>query len=125
MTRRFPALLALALLVAACAQQSTPGEAVEAFHRALVAADEDALYDAVCPEWEAQAGLELDAFSGVSARLERLRCTRTGSEGDLSLIACSGTMVLDYRGEERERPLEGTTYLARKVDGEWKMCGYR
>jgi len=114
-----------ALALAACAKSQPPQEPVTTFLKAMLAADRDKALEAVCPEWEAQAGLELDAFSGVTGILEGADCRKSGTDGDYTLITCQGKMVLDYRGETRDRSLEGTTYLVKKVDGDWKLCGYR
>jgi hypothetical protein len=117
-------LFLLILVLAGCSQPG-PDAAVESFLKALLAGDENKVYQAVCPEWEAQAAVELDAFSGVTGKLDSAKCTKAGTDGDYTLITCTGRMVLNYQGESRDRPLEGRTYLARQVDGEWKMCGYR
>lgn len=117
----------LALILASCAGSSArPEEAVETFLKALMDRDEDRLYGAICPEWEAQAELELAAFSGVRGTLEGLNCQASGTDGQYTLVACQGKMLLNYNNREsRERSLDDKTYLARQVDGEWKMCGYR
>jgi hypothetical protein len=122
------AVLALTtLLVAGCAQDKGPQDAVETFLKAMLDGDQDKAFSVVCPEWEARAAVELDAFSGVSGKLEGLACKEAGKDesGEFTLVTCQGKMVLDYRGEERERSLEGTNYLTQKIDGEWKVCGYR
>jgi len=115
----------LALLIAACAKGEQPGDAVRAYLDALMRQDPAALARTICPEWEAQAAVDLAAFSGVRGRLEGVVCEATGRENGLTRITCAGKLVLDYNGEERERSLANTTYLTRKVDGAWKMCGYR
>lgn len=120
------ALLVLLLVaLAGCAKSQKPQEPVIAFLKAMLANDKDKALGAVCPEWETQAGLELDAFSGVTGKLEDAVCQKAGTDGGYTLVTCQGKMVLDYRGEQRDRSLEGTTYLVKKVDGEWKLCGYR
>jgi len=117
-------LFLLLLDLAGCSQPG-PDAAVESFLKALLAGDENKVHQAVCPEWEAQAAVELDAFSGVTGKLDGASCTKAGTDGGYTLITCSGKMVLNYQGEQRERSLEGRTYLAKRVNGEWKMCGYR
>jgi hypothetical protein len=118
-------ILVLPILVLAGCSQPGPDAAVKSFLKALLAGDETKVYKAVCPEWEAQAAVELDAFSGVTGKLDGAICTKAGTDGDYTLITCTGKMVLSYQGELRDRSLEGRTYLAKRVDGEWKMCGYR
>ncbi len=119
------ACLILPMLLGACAKSAQPQGSVEAFLKALLSGDEDAVFNTVCPDWESQAAVELDAFSGVTGHLDGAQCFKAGMNGADTLIACTGTMVLDYQGEERSRPLEGQTYLVRKINGDWKMCGYR
>ncbi len=118
-------LVLLAALLAGCAQSEKPGEPVKTFWGAVLAADKDKVLSTVCPEWEAQAQKEFDAFSGVTGKLDSAVCQKSGTDGAFTLVTCTGKMVLDYRGEQRERPLEGRTYLVKKVDGDWKLCGYR
>lgn len=118
-------LAILAVILASHTKGRQPQEPVTTFLKAMLAEDRDQALSAVCPEWEAQAALELDAFSGVTGTLEGAICQKSGTDGDYTLITCQGTMVLDYRGESRNRSLEGTTYLVKKVDGDWKLCGYR
>lgn len=118
-------LILLAVLLAGCAQSQKPEEPVKTFLGAVLAADKDKALSAVCPEWEALAQKEFDAFSGVTGKLDGAVCQKSGTEGAYTLVTCTGKMVLDYRGEQRERPLEGRTYLVKKVDGDWKLCGYR
>ncbi|MBI5958895.1 MAG: hypothetical protein HY866_09185 [Chloroflexi bacterium] len=118
-------LCAVILLAAGCAQNKSPQDAVETFLKAMLAGDQDKAFGVVCPDWEAQAAVELDAFSGVSGKLEGMECKQAGEEDGYTLVTCKGKMVLDYRGEERERSLEETRYLTQKLDGEWKVCGYQ
>jgi hypothetical protein len=124
-SRVLAGILALLSLVLAGCSQPGPDAAVKSFLKALLAGDENKLYQTICPEWEAQAATELDAFSGVTGTLEGASCKKAGTDGDYTLITCTGKMVLSYQGEQRDRSLEGRTYLTKRVDGEWKMCGYR
>lgn len=119
------ACLILPVLLGACAKSAQPQDSVEAFLKALLSGDEDAVFNTVCPNWESQAAVEVDAFSGVTGHLDGAQCSKAGTDGADTLITCTGSMVLDYKGEERSRPLEGRTYLVRKINGDWKMCGYR
>ena len=119
--------LLLPLLIAglaACADSAKPEDAVIPYLEALLSNDEQKLNSAICPAWEADAKRDLDAFTGVTGTLKDASCNKTGSDGDTALIACTGTMELDYNGELRDRSLEGTTYRVDKIDGDWKVCGY-
>ena len=115
------------LFLAACAneQDAPPGDAVIAYLNALLSGDEAALVNGVCADWEADALRDLDAFTGVTGELADAACTTAGTEGQFTLITCTGEMVLDYRGEVRTRSLEGQTYRVSQENGEWKMCGYQ
>ncbi len=115
------------LFLAACAteQDAPPGDAVITYLNALLSGDEAALAGSVCAEWEASAQLDLDAFSGVTGELAGAACTTAGEDAGYTLITCTGEMVLNYRGEERTRPLAGQTYRVSQENGEWKMCGYQ
>ncbi len=115
----------MGVLLSACAHSTGPADAVETYLRALLSGDETRVFAIVCPDWEEQAAVDFDAFTGVSGSFKGLSCQKSGTDGSASLVTCQGTLALNYNGEQRERSMEGTTYLARKIDGEWKMCGYR
>ncbi len=126
MSRWIAFALVVALALSACrSAQSKPQDAVPPYLRALLANDEDALLRATCPEWEEEAARDLAAFSGVTGELQDVRCQAAGTEGDYTLVTCSGTMQINYNGELRDRSLEGQTYRVKEVDGDWKMCGYQ
>src|SRR3990172_7634161 len=86
-------LCAVILLAAGCAQDKGPQDAVETFLKAMLAGDQDKVFGVVCPDWEAQAAVELDAFSGVSGKLEGLECNQSGKEDKFTLVVCKGKMV--------------------------------
>ncbi len=120
----FFALLTAALLLAACADKGSPTQAVEAYLQAQVAGDEDKLVSLSCAAWEEQAIAAAASFRSVDARLDNLACQEVGAEGDFTLVTCSGTIVIQYRGEDpREQSLPDLTYRALQEDGTWKMCG--
>ena len=120
----FVSLLALLIILAACADKGSPTQAVEAYLQAQVAGDEDKLVSLACASWEDQAIGAAASFRSVDARIENLACKETGTDGDDTLVRCSGTIVIQYRGEDpREQPLPDLTYRARQEDGQWKMCG--
>ena len=119
----FVLLSLLGLLLAACADEGDPGDAVEAYLRAKVEADADELVSLSCRAWEAQAGQEAASFQSVSAELQDMSCERRGEDGDYTLVTCTGLIVAEYRGEERELPLSDTTYRTIEEDGEWRVCG--
>lgn len=116
-----------ALLVAACSGGSSDAapQAVELYLQALVAEDADQLVTLSCGDWEADAMLEVDSFQGVSASLDGVICAEVGSEGDVVLVGCEGTIKATYGNEQQELPLAGRTYKVVQEGGEWLMCGYK
>ncbi|MCD4687143.1 MAG: hypothetical protein K8S97_14540 [Anaerolineae bacterium] len=117
-------ILLFALLLTACAESAKPEDAVPPYLKALLSNDQDQLLKSVCPAWEAEAQRDLDAFSGITGELQNADCEKAGAADGYTLVTCTGTMVLDYNGELRDRPLEGQTYRVKQIDGDWKMCGY-
>jgi hypothetical protein len=125
MTRSALVLLPLILLLAACADSAKPEGVVLPYLEALLSSDEDRFFQMVCPEWEADAKRDFDAFTGVSGELQDATCTQAGMDGDYTLVTCAGLMVLNYNGELRSRSLADQTYRVKKSGGDWKVCGYQ
>jgi hypothetical protein len=119
------ALFLLPLLLVACTDSAKPEDAVPPYLKALLNGNEDQLHKTICPAWEDSAQRDLDAFSGITGELQDANCAKAGEAGGYTLVTCTGTMVLDYNGELRNRPLEGQTYRVKQIDGDWKMCGYQ
>ena len=119
----------LLLLAAGCSAGAQSGSgaasAVEAYNQALVAKDADRLSTLSCADWEADARTELESFGAVKTTLEDMRCQDSGTEGDFTLVACTGKISADYNGEILEIDLAGHTYQAKLEGGDWRMCGYR
>ena len=119
-------VITFSLMLSACAKESSASEAIESYLKAKVDSDAEKLVALACADYEAEATLDADSFAGLNAKLQGLTCTESGTEGDSTLVTCNGTLQIEYRGEEpRTSPLDDTVYLARKVGGEWKMCGQR
>lgn len=117
-------LTLLALLLAACAQPDNPVPTIERYIEARVAADLDTMVALSCADWELQAVVEASTFQALNASIEGMSCQVDGEEGDATRVACTGTIVTDYRGEEREWDLAAQTFLATFEGGDWRMCGY-
>lgn len=125
--RRLVCLVPAAVLLVACggsAGSGTAPKAVEAYLQAVITGDATQVVNLSCPAWEADARTEAASFESVQVSLEGLACQEAGTDGDLALVTCAGTIVAVYNGENQELPLAGRTYQAAQVDGEWKMCGY-
>lgn len=115
------ALLALCLILAACASGGAggdPAETVERYLQAKVEGSRETVQSLLCAEMERNLAREAASFSGVEARLENADCTY--NEG-ASTVTCTGEIVATYGTENRSFPL--TTYRVVQEGGEWKWCG--
>ena len=115
------------LLLTACASRSSnaPAKAVEDYLKALVAKDENRLSTLSCSNWENEALVELDSFQGVTARLEDVSCSQTGTDGATALVLCKGKIVATYNNEDQDLDLSVRTYQVVQEGGEWLVCGER
>jgi hypothetical protein len=125
-------LLSIALLIilimTACGSASSgegAAQAIEIYLTALVEKDADTLVNTSCAAWEEGALTDSRAYDGVTARLEGMACAADGSDGEFTLVSCSGNIIATYSGEDRPLPLDTRQYLALEEGGEWRMCGYR
>lgn len=127
--RKFILIFALTLsivILAACASEAdAPAQAVENYLDALVNKEADRLPTLVCGEWEEEALIELDSFQAVTARLENVSCSQTGTDGDTALVLCTGNIVATYNDEEQEIDLSTRTYQVIEQGGDWLVCGTR
>ena len=127
--RKLIIILALVLattILAACASNTdAPAQAVENYLNALVNKESDRLPTLVCGEWEEDALIELDSFQAVTARLENVACSQTGTDGETSLVLCTGSIVATYNGEDQQLDLATRTYQVTEQGGDWLVCGTR
>lgn len=121
------ALVAISFLLASCGQSNSdaPAKAVEDYLNALVAKDADRLPTLVCGDWEDDALIELDSFQAVTASLENVSCAQTGTDGDTTLVNCTGNIVATYNGEDQRLDLAVRTYQVVEEGGDWLVCGTR
>jgi hypothetical protein len=127
--RKF-ALLCLTLstfLLASCGSSNTdaPAQAVENYLNALVAKEADRLPTLVCGDWEEDALIELDSFQAVTASLENVSCTQTGTDGETALVLCTGNILASYNNEDQRLDLSVRTYQVIEESGDWLVCGTR
>ena len=117
----------IATLITACSSSNSdaPAKAVEAYLNALVAKDENLLPTLVCGDWEEDALIELDSFQAVDVRLDNVACTQTGSDGDTTLVGCTGNIIATYNDEDQELDLSVRTYQVVQQGGDWLVCGTR
>ncbi|MCC6498852.1 MAG: hypothetical protein IT313_01150 [Anaerolineales bacterium] len=126
--RKFLFVLFIAnILLAACASSNSdaPAKAVEDYLNALVAKDANKLPTLVCAEWEEDALIELDSFQAVTASLENVSCTQSGTDGDTALVNCTGNIVASYNNEDQRLDLSVRTYQVVEDGGDWLVCGTR
>ncbi|NUQ85760.1 MAG: hypothetical protein HUU11_13690 [Anaerolineales bacterium] len=127
--RKLIMLIALALagivLTACSSNTDAPAQAVENYLNALVNKEADKLPTLVCGEWEEDALIELDSFQAVTARLENVACSQTGTDGDTALVLCTGNIVATYNDEDQKLDLSVRTYQVVEQGGDWLVCGTR
>jgi len=121
----FIVLTASLLLVACAPSADAPPKAVENYLNALVEKDADRLSTLVCGDWEEDALIELDSFQAVTARLEDAACTQTGTDGEIALVDCTGSIIASYNDEDQELDLSVRTYQVTQESGDWLVCGVR
>ena len=121
-------LLMTTILLAACASASNSdasAQAVETYLTVLVEKDADRLPTLVCGDWEEDALIELDSFQAVTARLDNVTCSQTGTDGDTALVKCSGNIIASYNNEDQALDLSVRTYQVTQEGGDWLVCGTR
>ena len=116
-----------ATLITSCSSSNSDAsaQAVETYLNALVAKDADRLPTLVCGDWEEDAFIELDSFQAVTARLDNVACTQTGTDGDTALVDCTGNIIATYNEEDQELDLSVRTYQVVQQGGDWLVCGTR
>ncbi len=107
------------------AKTDAPSKAVEDYLNALVAKDENRLPTLVCGDWEDDALIELDSFQAVTARLDNVSCKQTGTDGDTTLVNCTGKIIATYNNEDQDLDLSVRTYQVVQQGGDWLVCGTR
>jgi hypothetical protein len=115
-----------AIVLAACASNTdAPAQAVQNYLNALVNKEADKLPTLVCGDWEDDALIELDSFQAVTARLEDVSCSQTGTDGETALVLCTGNIVATYNDEDQKLDLSTRTYQVIEQGGDWLVCGTR
>lgn len=115
------------LIVSACgANDSGASQTVEAYVTALASKDEAGLISNSCAAWEESALLELDSLELVEVSLANgIECQETGTDGDKTLVNCTGKLQMSYGGEPQELDFSKITYEVVNENGNWLVCGTR
>ncbi len=113
------------LILAGCAQQDSPVQAVESYLNYRVVSDESKLLSVSCTDWENDARVEAASFQSMNAKLDGMSCGQAGTDGSFTVVACTGKIVTTYAGETRSRELAGKNFKTIQEDGHWKVCGYQ
>ena len=119
-------VLTINILLSACASNTdAPAKAVEDYWNTIVAKDAERLPTLVCGDYEEDALTVLDSLQAVTARLEGMACTQSGTDDETALVNCTGKMVLTYDTEDQEIDLSTFTYEVVEEGGDWLVCGAR
>ncbi len=126
-TRIIVSMLALSIILSACGASASGGAApaVENYITALAAKDQAALISNSCADWEDDALIELDSFALVEVTVDGMACTESGTDGDKTLVDCTGMLNMSYNGEPQSLDLADRTYEVIEQDGNWLVCGVR
>ena len=126
-TQIIVSMLALSIILSACGASASGGAApaVENYITALAAKDQATLISNSCADWEDDALIELDSFALVEVTVDGMSCTESGTDGDKTLVDCTGTMNMSYNGEPQSLDLSTRTYEVINQDGDWLVCGVR
>lgn len=119
--KRFLFLLLPMMILASCATESDPADTIMKYLEARLASDADQLRELSCAAWESQVPLQAASFQSIDASLENATCRTSGTQGDMTVIECTGKIVYEYNGEHNERELGN--FLVTQENGDWKMCG--
>ena len=114
-------LLPMILILAGCATEADPADTIMKYLDARLASDIDQLQELSCAAWESEVPLQAASFQSIDASLEDATCTTGSTQGDMTVIECTGKIVYEYNGEHNERELGN--FLVTQENGEWKMCG--
>lgn len=118
--------ISISLILSACgAGDSGASQTVEGYITALASKDEAGLISNSCAEYEESALLELDSFALVEVTLDGMACAEIGTDGDKTLVDCTGTMQMSYNGEAQTLNLSTRTYEVVNQNGNWLVCGTR
>jgi maltodextrin utilization protein YvdJ len=117
--------LLIFLFLGACDTASPAAQTVEAYLEAMTGKDIDRVAVLVCPEFEDQAIMDVDAFQLVSPTLQDVQCTETEQSDGVATVQCSGKIVTTYNNETSDIDLSERTFQVINERGDWFVCGFR
>lgn len=117
--------LLIILLLSACDTASPAAQTVEAYLEAMTSKDIDRVAVLVCPEFEDQAIMDVDAFQLVSPTLQDVQCAETEQADGLATVQCMGKIVTTYNNETSDIDLSDRTFQVINERGDWFVCGFR
>jgi len=113
------------LLIACASNTDASARAVEDYWSTIAAKDAERLPTLVCGAYEEDALTVLDSLQAVTARLEDMACTQSGTDGETALVNCTGKIILTYDTEDQAIDLSTFTYEVIEEGGDWLVCGTR
>ncbi len=113
--------IVMLLILGGCQQASNPGDVTLKYLQARVANDVTTIRNLSCAAWEGKAEAEAASFRSMQATLDNVTCKQSGTDGDATLVTCTGNIVTSYDGENTPRPIP--VYRMTQEDGQWKVCG--
>ncbi|MBI9049112.1 MAG: hypothetical protein JEZ00_06825 [Anaerolineaceae bacterium] len=111
--------------MASCQHASPAAQTVEAYLDALTSKDMDRVAVLICPDFEDQAIMDVDAFQLVSPTLENVQCTETEQHGEITTVTCTGNIMTTYNNETSNINLEERTFRVINERGDWFVCGFQ
>jgi hypothetical protein len=114
------------LFLTACQAGGSPAErSVQNYLKALADKDQAAIATGICPDFEMDALLELDALALVQTTLEDVSCRQVSVDEQGARVVCTGNILTSYNGEAQSIDLSTRTYTVINDNGSWLVCGYK
>ena len=100
-------------------------QVVEDYLAGVVGKDVNKVSTLSCKDWEQDAIQELDSLQAVTAKLDGVACSQSGTDGANALVKCTGKILITYNTENQELDLSLRTYKLTQSGGDWLVCGYQ
>jgi len=93
--------------------------------QALADKNEAVMTSLVCPDYEADALLELDSLALVKTSLKDVSCRQVGTDDKGAQVVCRGSIEATYNGEVQSFDLSTRSYTVVNDGRDWLVCGYK